>query len=470
MHKLLERQLRRQFGANFVPPPEWAPFLETVSQAYEESDADRARLERAMELSSQELGERFEKLAREVESHAKTELALGESEARYRLIVETATEGICIVGADGRISFANRRAGDLLGVTPEELVGSEVAQLMAPEARQAAQEWFAKRRTGDKESLDLQLTTRQGRPLWVLLSSAPIEHDGQIAGALILISDITARKEAEAKLQQAYAKLQDVDRFRAQFLNNAAHELGTPLTPITIQLHLLESAVRSKGTPDMAKSVATIQRNVDRVQHLVQDILDAARVQAARLNLRLEAVDLDKTIHESIDAFTHLADRTGVKIDFVSPGPVYVSADARRLGQVIDNLLGNAVKFSPPNGRISIHLLSDGARAVVTVADQGIGMRDVDIERLFRPFSQVHDSKARTFGGTGLGLYISKGIIEDCGGQIGCQSAGLGQGSTFHFALHVVPPPALRAPTKSPVGAAAPIGQAPPAAPRAHSP
>jgi signal transduction histidine kinase len=201
-------------------------------------------------------------------------------------------------------------------------------------------------------------------------------------------------------------------------------------------MRLLDMSVQRGDTPGQTKAVAILERNFERLSHLVRDLLDSARLQAASLKLHPQRADLRDIAFASVETYLAAAQEAGVTLHVDDDGPALpVSADASRIGQVVDNLLSNAIKFTPRGGRIDVELEANGSMALLRVHDNGSGMKVEDLTRLFKPFSQVHDTMQQTKGGTGLGLYVSRGIIEAHGGFIQADSEGPGKGSTFVFEL-----------------------------------
>jgi PAS domain S-box-containing protein len=270
----------------------------------------------------------------------------------------------------------------------------------------------------------------------VLQARGQVDRDasGQVLRMAGTAHDITARKQTEAALAQLQEleRLREVDRFKTHFLNIAAHELSTPLTPLRLQLAVLKTA--APGSVQQRKSMEILERNVDRLAALVQDILEAARLQAGRLQVRKGPQDLDTLVREAVETYQDPAEGRGIALVLKANGGLPVEADRDRIHQVLLNLLGNAWKFTPPGGRITVETVREDGMALVLVHDTGIGLVAEDIPRLFQPFSQVHDHEQR-HQGTGLGLFISKGIIDLHGGRIWCRSEGPGKGATFAFAL-----------------------------------
>lgn len=246
--------------------------------------------------------------------------------------------------------------------------------------------------------------------------------------------DLTSTElmERNQRLAETLAKLQVADDVRKQFINNAAHELGTPLTPLKLQIYSLKS--RTNADRDRA-AIELLERNVDRIIMLVGDLLDSAKIQSGRLNLTAQTVDVSQCVEGAVESHRELAKQEGLEITVDASGQCGAAADPARIQQVLDNLLGNAIKFTPTGGRIHATVGCTPEWVEARITDTGPGIAAEAIGQLFQPFSQLENPKSRTRAGTGLGLYVSRGIIEASGGTIGVESDGSGKGSTFWFRL-----------------------------------
>ncbi|HEV8358974.1 MAG TPA: HAMP domain-containing sensor histidine kinase [Candidatus Thermoplasmatota archaeon] len=252
----------------------------------------------------------------------------------------------------------------------------------------------------------------------------------------VLMVGFLGRRAARAvKLQVANTRLQELDALKTQFINNAAHELRTPLTPIKTQMHILKSAEWASMNDKQQRALSMMDRNIERLNLLVQDLLEVARLQTGRLPLDLQPLDLGRLAAEAVDSFREPARESGLSLEMPDGQPVHVQGDPKRLIQVMFNLLSNACKFTPRDGSIRVLVERDGAEAVVRVLDTGRGMKSQDIQKLFAPFTQVHDPNDVAQPGSGLGLYICRGIVEQHGGTIWVESDGLGKGATVAFRL-----------------------------------
>lgn len=251
---------------------------------------------------------------------------------------------------------------------------------------------------------------------------------------------VAAEEQAEARVEEVsrrkeIERLEELNQFKTDFLNNAAHELSTPLTPLKLQLYMFHGEAGKNLTPSQQNNIQLLERNVSRIERLVRDILDSARLQAAKLGLEKAPVDLAQVLEEAVETFRPQARLAGLEIESPHLPHLPVTADASRLAQVLDNLLSNAIKFTPRGGKIRVEARALPDSAMVSVTDTGLGLTADQIRRLFRPFSQVHDVRHSTTPGTGLGLYISRAIVELHGGSLWCTSLGPGHGSTFSFVL-----------------------------------
>lgn len=241
--------------------------------------------------------------------------------------------------------------------------------------------------------------------------------------------------ERTAELKQAYDQLMEVDQLKTNFLSLVSHELRTPLTTILGYAEFLEDCVDGELSTGQEESVRQIQQATARLQRLVDDLLDFARVEAGTFGLVCSHVDLAAKIAETLHSLRPMTQETDLQLQVRVPGePVWVWADPGRLAQVLLNLVGNALKFTPPGGRIEVSLAASETAWRIEVTDTGIGIDPEHLPKLFQRFYQVDSSSTRSKGGAGLGLSIARSIVEAHGGEIGVRSVPQ-QGSTFWFTL-----------------------------------
>lgn len=369
--------------------------------------------------------------------------ALQDSEERYRRLVEGAPDAF-LVHSEGRVLYANTAAVKLFGAASvNDLIGREAMDLFHADFREQARvrnERLEKelRTTDPLEMVCLRL---DGSSVNVEAVGQPITYSGRPADQTVL-RDITDRKRAEAEKDVAgqrlaeISRLKEMDRVKTQFVNTVSHELRTPLTPIKVQLHIMKGA----RTPEQQqKALEVVDRNVARLSGLVDELLEVARIQAGTLRLAKSYLDLGVTVQLALDSFVDVAQQNGVDLSIKIEPDVEILGDARRIQQIIYNLMGNAFKFTDRAGHILVEVRPEGANALVSVTDSGAGLEPDEVARLFEAFSQVHDTMEKTNAGTGLGLYICRGIVEGHGGRIWVESDGRGKGSRFKFTIPLEP-------------------------------
>ncbi|MGA7745129.1 MAG: GAF domain-containing protein [Polyangia bacterium] len=241
-----------------------------------------------------------------------------------------------------------------------------------------------------------------------------------------------ALQESEARYREAAQALAEADRNKNHFLAVLSHELRNPLAPITNSLYILDRAV--PGGAQALRAHAVIARQVGQLSRLVDDLLDTTRIGRNKLTLHRERLELNQLVRRTLDDYGPQFEKNQVGVELApAPRPVFVNGDGNRLAQIVGNLLQNAAKFTGPGGhtRVSVSTDDKSKRAVVRVADTGVGMDAPMLERLFQPFAQADTTLDRSKGGLGLGLALVRGLVELHGGTISAHSPGLGQGAEF---------------------------------------
>lgn len=277
---------------------------------------------------------------------------------------------------------------------------------------------------------------------WFDISVAPLVLDDR-QGTLMIVRETTTdhRRQDDAlaliEREAEAARLRDLSAFKTQLLNTVSHELNTPLTPLRLHLHMLRS---SEGLSEkQQKSLNVLDRNIVRLSRLVTDVLDVARIEGGRLRITPTEVDVSAWLEQECATYPEPSVTDRLVIDAV-PG-VRAHLDPRRLSQVVYNFLSNAGKYAP-EGTITCRLSKTDATIRVSVQDEGPGLSPAQIERLWQPFSRVHVPSAEITG-TGLGLFIARGIVESHGGSFGCDSDPAVGGATFWVELPRAGPPAV---------------------------
>ena len=356
-------------------------------------------------------------------------------EERFRLaaIVESSDDAIISKTLDGIITSWNAGARRLFGYTAEEIVGQPISRLLPPGHRNDMVEILGKIRRGMRvEHFETVRLSKNGEHIPVSLSVSPIRDDtGRIIGAAKIARDITERKKLEAERLRLYEEAREAARMREEFLFVAGHELRTPLTSLQFQLHTVQRRLEAGHLEKASVTLARARTQLARIASLTEELLDVTRITAGRLTLELEEVDLTQLVREVAERHSDSTSRAGCALRIEAPVPVTGRWDCSRLDQVVTNLLLNAVKFGAGKP-IEIRVEAGGAEARLTVRDYGIGISPADQARIFERFESA--VSRRSYGGMGLGLWISRQIVEAHGGTIEVTSEPE-KGSTFRIDL-----------------------------------
>jgi signal transduction histidine kinase len=243
----------------------------------------------------------------------------------------------------------------------------------------------------------------------------------------VLAVGTAAMNERDARLLEEHGRaLETAAAARRRLLHQVSHDMSNPLSPIQIQIQVL----RRPGA-DLQGGLDLLARNVERLRHHVDDLKDLSRIEGNALRLVRAPFDLAAVVRESAASFAAPAQQRGVTLEVQATGPIIVDGDRTRFDQVLYNLLGNALKFTPAGGHVRLDVDAHGGHAVVRVTDSGRGLDADGLDRLFKPFSQAHRPGEVAERGSGLGLFITKGLVEAHGGTIRAASDGPGKGSTF---------------------------------------
>src|SRR5579884_2425718 len=379
-------------------------------------------------------------VAREITARHQAEEGLRHSEQTFRLLMEAAPIGICVLNAQDRFEAVNDAYCALTGYTREELLAAQVGDLHPPEERAAHMgRLHARSAAGRSEPVEFTLRTRTGERRTVLGRGATIMGaDGQ-PRRLGFVVDITERKTAEEVLRRANAALERASRAKSAFLATMSHEIRTPLNGVIGLTSLLQATPLS---PQQSEYVSALHASGEGLLGLISDILDFSKIEAGQLSLEVRTFDPRRLVGEVVGLFTAQARAKGLGLNAqVDPlVPALLAGDAGRLRQVLLNLVGNALKFTA-QGEVEIAMSlveesAEGALVWVAVRNTGIGIAPEAQAAMFEPFTQADASTTRRYGGTGLGLAIARRLVEAMGGQIGVESAP-GQGSTFWLTLRL---------------------------------
>ena len=376
-------------------------------------------------------------------------------EKELQLVTDTMSVGVARISRAFKYLWVNRVYAQWVGRKPSEIIGRSVAQVLGEEAMREIEPRARQILAGRQVQYERLSQYRALGKRWVQITAEPT-HDatGRPDGWVAVVSDIHDRKLAEEGLREA-------DRRKDDFLAVLAHELRNPLAPIRNAIAILGK--KDNLDPEVAWSREVIDRQVDQLTRLVDDLLDIGRISRGRLALRKERVVLERVVDMALETSRPHINAAGHRLSVILPAEAAVlDADPARLAQVFANLLNNAARYTPPEGSISLTAAIEddgkaGREAVVSVEDNGIGFGPEAAARLFEPFSPLTSASGRAHGGLGLGLSLVQGIVSLHGGKVEALSEGPGRGSQFVVRL----PLALGAREAAPpLRAAAPMAAA----------
>jgi len=343
-------------------------------------------------------------------------------EEQYRDLYEESPDAYLSCGTDGIIRRANRRATELLGYSREKLIGKPVTDLYTdtPSGKATAQQVFQRFLAGEEtRDQELEVKRADGTSVWINLSVRPIkDKEGRVVASRSVMVDITEHRK--------------LDQLKDDFIGLVSHELRSPMTVITGAINTALTEAERLSPEETHQLLKDAAAESETLSNLLANLLELSRVQAQRLVLHSEAINVKKIVQEAVDKIKHQYSTHKLVISLPRRlPPVY--ADPLRLERILYNLLENAVKYSPPGGEVRVSAKPQGEQLVIGVSDQGIGISPADQEKLFAPFQRLGDRPSGVRG-VGLGLLVCRRLVEAHGGNIWVESKP-GHGSTFFFTM-----------------------------------
>ncbi len=331
-------------------------------------------------------------------------------------IVQSLAEGLVVVNSKGEVVMMNPAAEKILGVSKEQKVGKPLTQNLKGEEVVS----LVSDVSGEK-TVELNATQMETKKI-IRSSSALVENEnGQTVGMVSVLTDITKQKE--------------LDRLKSHFVSTVSHELRTPIVATQKALAVMMDKAAGPLTDDQARFLDIANRNLGRLSSLINDILDFSKLEAGKMKVELAEVSIGKVVEEACEGLVSWANSKDIRlIKNIQDNIPQIKADANRIIQILNNLIGNALKFTPKGGSVTVEAISSDGGVRVSVQDTGTGIPKEDLNRVFEKFLQLGERRQTDFSGTGLGLSIAKEIVELHGGNIWAESEQ-GQGAKFIFTL-----------------------------------
>lgn len=377
--------------------------------------------------------------SQDITARIEAERALKKSEEKYRSIIENMNLGLLQVDTQERIVYANQSFCDMTGFEISEVIGGSAPDLLLREQQRVdTTSIIERRKNGVSDAYELQIRNKRGELKWCLISGAPLLDDsGNFLGSIGIHLDITRQKTLEQELRQAKADADNSAHAKELFLTNMSHEIRTPMNAI---IGIGNQLAKTTLQPQQRFFLDTIRNASANLLVIINDLLDFSKIEAGKVSLEYIGFNLGDMLENAVQILKHKAEEKGLTLDYrfdKAVAPVLIG-DPYRINQILMNLLSNSIKFTE-NGKVSINCTIEkneakSQRLLFTVTDTGIGMSEEFLKHLFVSFSQEDESITRKFGGTGLGMSISKQLIELMGGQIHVESKK-NHGTSISFSI-----------------------------------
>jgi PAS domain S-box-containing protein len=382
----------------------------------------------------------------------------------FRALIETGSDVITVIDVEGRLQYVSPSVHRVFGYEPGTVIGRDAFSLVHPDDRERLLQAFQGVASTPGVHRPIEFRVRHADGSWRYAEAVAnnLLNHPTVAGIVEVLRDITERRQAEEELaallhreQEAREAAESSNRAKDEFLALLSHELRTPLTPIIGFVQLLRRDRLDPRLRDYALEM--IERNAQSQTRLVSDLLDVSRIVAGKLPLERRSVDLCAAVETAAAAFAGEAREKGIELELtLDPQTGYVDGDTDRLQQIVRNLIANALKFTPAGGRVDVELRRDGAEAILSVSDTGIGIEPAFLPEVFERFRQADASSSRQHGGLGLGLAIVRSLVELHDGTVRAESDGPGRGARFivtlplRTAAPVAAEPSVTAPASAP--------------------
>jgi len=362
---------------------------------------------------------------------------LRESEKKYRNLYDNTPFSVVLINTKGIVVDMNPKATQMFGYSLEEILGSKFMDIsiIHPDYLSTILTLFKQFIKGESiHRMDVQMQNKDGTIFWTNLQAALMKiNDETFVQALF--TDITAKKEAEFLITEEVKKLKELDKIRKNLISRVSHELKTPLVSVSGGCELLLTLYGDKLKKEELEILELIEKGGKRLKHLVDNLIDISRIEYEKFKLEKEPTNFSALIREISDELTYSIRERKINLKLILPENLTIELDKVRIEQVIMNLLSNAIKNTPPKGEICVNLMEKENSVELSIKDTGIGISREERDMLFTRFGKLErygeGYEYIDIQGTGLGLYISKEIVDSHDGEIRAESAGRNKGSTF---------------------------------------
>ncbi len=385
----------------------------------------------------------YEGAVEDVTAEREARLALRHSEARFRALVQRSSDVVVVADGTDHLTYVSPAIHSLLGVTTEATTGMALLDLVHADDQQAARAFLDAAHRGDPPAqIQLRLRHVKGHDVVVEGAATALYDDPSVAGLVLNLRDATERLRAQEVLLQAKRQAEEVAALKSSFLANMSHEIRTPLTAILGFADVLGEEIEDETQSEF---VGLIARSGRRLMDTLNSVLDLTRLDAVGTDGQVSQVDAAELARETVEMFGPAASEAGLSLGIAAPPALDVMADEGALGRVLHNLIGNAIKFTDEGG-VVLEVRQDGDEVVFVVRDTGIGIDPAFLPRVFGEFEQESTGHERRYEGVGLGLALSRQMVERMGGSISVESTqGVGTAFTVRLPVSVPSEDAARA-------------------------
>jgi len=382
-------------------------------------------LEKKIDVNAREIAGKYETIVKEKTQNEeiawKKYKRVLANKKETEAVIRSIAEGLVVIDAKGKVIMMNPAAEKLLGSKKKDKIGKPILENMKKEQLIS----LVKEDPNNAEDKEIELVSKEDDTKKILRSSSAVveNESGQTVGMVSVLTDITKQKE--------------LDELKSSFVSNITHELRTPLVAIQKSITLILSKNAGRLTDTQEHFLSAADRNVKRLSILIDDLLDLSKMEAGRLKLKCETARIEKVVEEVLENLsTWIKTKSIGMVKDTEKGIPDISMDPDRIIQVLNNLIGNAIKFTPENGtiKVGVSLRREKKEICVSVSDNGIGIAKEDLDKIFNRFYQAGERTLTDISGTGIGLAISKEIVELHGGRIWADSSEQG-GATFSFTI-----------------------------------